>query len=46
VWFVGEHMQVRRLRTPEAGDETLTDWAVGDPAPTPASLMRAGKAER
>lgn len=45
-WFVGEHMQVRRLRAPPAGDETLTDWPAGDRAPAPASLMRVGEAER
>ncbi|CAL4967473.1 unnamed protein product [Urochloa decumbens] len=45
-WFVGEHMQVRRLRAaPPAGDETLTELPAGDRAPALASLIRVGEAE-
>jgi len=49
-WFVGEHMQVLRLRAPPADGEeeveTLTDWPAGDRVPVPASLIRVGEAER
>jgi len=49
-WFVGEHMQVLRLRAPPADEEeeveTLTDWPADDRVPVPASLIRVGEAER
>ena len=49
-WFVGEHMQDRRL-LPAAGDEeeedeTLTDLAGERAAPPGESLTRVGEAER
>jgi hypothetical protein len=47
-WFVGEHMQLRRPRTPpeeEGDDETLRDGPA-DRAFPPASLTLAGEAER
>ncbi|KAG8072785.1 hypothetical protein GUJ93_ZPchr0006g42006 [Zizania palustris] len=45
-WFVGEHMQERRLAG-EDDDETLTDGP-GEraPPPPPPSLTRVGDAER
>jgi hypothetical protein len=42
-WFVGEHMQLRRLRAPPAGDEDET--LTGGPADR-ASVTRVGEAER
>ena len=41
-WFVGEHMQDRRLLEEAVGDETLTDL----PGERVASLTRVGEAER
>ncbi|CAN6195379.1 unnamed protein product [Urochloa humidicola] len=35
-----EHMQIRRLRASSVGDETPTDWLVGERVPALASLIR------
>ena len=41
-WFVGEHMQERRVLAVPDGEETLTDL----PGERAASLTRVGEAER